>query len=130
MYRNDRFRPSVVLDLPNGIYVFANASSVGKTRLFVALREVQVVDGDVLTYTQMDSRLGLRLKDVLAENPGRKVLMLDRYDMYLGVCKKKIVEYAKDAIVLVDCKSSDFWFTEEDKRCFLKMTPDLIEVTL
>lgn len=56
-----------------------------------------------------------------------KVLMLDRYDMYNGTFNSSFADWARDSIILIDCKG----YVETEictDWCTIEMEPQKIEV--
>lgn len=103
MYKNNKYDVEINVNLENGIYIFDEKSATGKTRLCKELKELRRLGEPVIGYTYGDDNLGIDLVEVINKiHP--KVLMLDRYDMYNGAFKEKLTEWAKNIIVLIDCK--------------------------
>lgn len=127
MYINDKYAIKIHINLENGLYVFDNEASTGKTRLFKALRDCEKSGEQIGTYTYNDKLQNRRLEDVLIPTK-YKLIMLDRYDMYNGEGAELINECAKSSIVLVDCKGT-FTVSSEDKWCILNMSKDTIHVS-
>ncbi len=123
-----KYSPKVTIDLDNGLYLFDNESSTGKTRLFKCLRDNQKYGEFVASYSYDDYLLGIPIEKVLVPNK-YKVIMLDRYDMYNGVGKDLILSCISNTIILVDCKKG-LNFGADYEICYLDMTDKLIEVTL
>lgn len=126
MYRLDKYAIKIVIDLENGIYVFDNESATGKTRLCKLLREYQAYGENVASYTYNDKLLGMSVDEILIPEK-YKVVLLDRYDLYEGDGKELINKYAKEMIILVDCKDK-FSVTNEEDWCSIELYPDKIEV--
>lgn len=98
-------RTKITIDLPSGVYLFNGHSATGKTRLFRMLRDLQLGGESVFTYTYDDKLLfHLDLAQMLG-NENLEIVMLDRYDMYLGDALREIRNCANNAVVLIDCKS-------------------------
>lgn len=105
MYRSDELRIKIEINLENGLYAFDGESATGKTRLFRCLRDLQFMGDKILTYTYSDKLNGISLADKLKEKASEsKVIMLDRYDMYLNEEALELLKYSEDRIILVDCK--------------------------
>lgn len=98
--------PEVFIKLEPGIYKFTNMSGTGKTYLSKVLKEHAVAGAPVTVFTVEDMEKELTIDDVAKakkiDNP--EVILLDRYDRYNGYEKEAIRKYAKNAIVLIDCK--------------------------
>lgn len=128
MYKNEKYRIKVNIDLNNGVYIFSDESATGKTRLYKVLKDIQRWDKDVVAYTYGEYQEGISLSDVLKRNPDCKVVMLDRYDMYIGKFKQEIADYSNKCIVLVDCKYSNYVVHPDEELCFIDMGIDYITV--
>lgn len=93
------------IQLDNGVYVFNNISSTGKTYLYNTINMYLNLDDEIpvfgLSYT--DYEKGLTLAKAIKDKA--KLVVIDRYDMYKGEFDKEIEELGKNGIVLVDCKS-------------------------
>lgn len=129
MYVSKSYMTQIKIDLPNGLWVFDSESATGKTRLFSCLRDLCLLGEPVVSFTYSDFALGLDLDKVLTSAPrGTKVIIiLDRYDMYADKGHDAISEWAKHAIVLLDCKQG-YPASADDNICFIEMTEDSIEV--
>lgn len=126
MYKNDKYRVAINIELSNGVYVFDDYTATGKTRLCKELKELQRSGEAVVGYTYGDDKLGINLIDVFEKlNP--KVLLLDRYDMYNGSFNNEIVKWSEQAIVLIDCKGELKVDCDTD-WCAIEMAADKIEV--
>lgn len=126
MYHNDKYNVEIKICLDNGIYEFDNNSATGKTRLCKELKELQKLNEPVIGYTYGDDKLGIDLSKVI-EIVKPKVVLLDRYDMYNNMFHDEMIEWAKDSIVLIDCK--DFLDIDYDTGwCDIEMSPEKIEV--
>ena len=126
MYKNNRYDVEINIDLENGIYVFDEKSATGKTSLCKELKELRKLGEPVIGYTYGDDKLGINLVDITSKIKP-KVLMLDRYDMYNGTFNNKFTEWAKDTIVLIDCKG-DLETEIYTDWCTIEMGPREIEV--
>lgn len=100
----DKLNVKVDVLLDNGVYIFNNMSSTGKTYLYNTI-SMYLGDKDInvfgLTYTEYQK--GLTLDKALKDKA--KLVVVDRYDMYKGEFDAEIEELGKTGIVLVDCKS-------------------------
>lgn len=123
-----KYNPKVIVNLENGLYLFDNKSSTGKTRLFKCLRDNQKYGESVASYSYDDYLLGVPIEKVLVPNK-YKVIMLDRYDMYNGTGKDLILSCSSNTIILLDCKKG-LNFGVDYEICYLDMMDKSIEVTL
>lgn len=117
----------IILDLSNGVYVFVNESSTGKTRLAKLLHEYRVAGKPVASYTYSDVVLGRDIAEVFNER--YKVIYLDRYDLYNGMGSDLIQRRQDDAIILIDCKQGTKIRCPK-KICHIDMTLEQIRVYL
>lgn len=128
MYINDKYAVTIRIELGEGVYIFNKKSATGKTRLAKELKEIQIYDKDVSSYTYNDKLLGISMESIF--NGNKKVILLDRYDMYNGDGADLIDKYAKSCIILIDCKDSNGPRIDTDyELCFIDMSSDCIEVT-
>lgn len=96
-----KYTPSVYVDLEPGIYVFPAMSAEGKTYLSSTLHELRKRERvDSHTYVD-DFRPG-----EFFDRSKRDLVMLDRYDLYVGQCESEMKAFSESGIVLVDCKSN------------------------
>lgn len=127
MYVIDKYNPIINIELENGIYEFCSESGTGKTRLCRILKELQKLGEPVIGYTYGDDILGIDLKDLVSKvNP--KVILLDRYHMYNGTFSKEIIEWSKNTIILIDCKSI-LDINYDTDLCIIEMLSNRINVT-
>lgn len=124
MFSLDNYDVKITVNLDNGLYVFDNESASGKSRLCALLKKYRVYGEPVAGYTYADFVNGLDIGTVLRD--GYKLVLIDRYDMYLNHAIDRLEAFARSSIVLVDCKygfaGSDFdW-------CYIQMTSDTVEV--
>lgn len=127
MIKIDKYLVKIEIDLSNGIYKFDGNSSTGKTRLYKELKKLRSFGENVLAYSYFDEQFGIKLEELLKDNPNCQVLLIDRYDMMYGKYKKLLLDYSKNSIVIVDCKKSTT-FTGHDGMCSINMTPDKITI--
>ena len=114
----------IIIDLPNGIYCFRPESGCGKSRLSSILKNYYFIDRPVISFTYKDLLLGIPISDLI--KPGeQKILMLDRYDLYNGMLKKQIIEFAKTGVVLLDVKGLP---KVPCVYCFMEMDEGIINV--
>ena len=130
MYSFAKGYPHVKIDLDNGIYIFRNQSAIGKSYLAERLHELRSAGEPVDSFTFSDiakfggpdkalSGLDFNMRDL-------KVVLFDRYDLYVDRFTSTLQELAGNSIVLVDCKKmSKFGMA---KRCYIQFTSGLIEV--
>lgn len=126
MYQNSEYTIEIVIPLENGIFVFDENSAIGKTRLCNELKELRKLGEPVIGYTYNDDQLGIDLPK-LVNDVDPKVILLDRYDMYNGLFDEQMVEWAKTAVVLVDCKC-ELNINYAAEWCNINMEPARIEV--
>ena len=127
MIRLSSYLPEIIIDLPNGIYLFNNESATGKTRLYMELKKNQKYGESVVSYSYDDYLLNIPIETIVIPNK-YKVVMLDRYDMYNGIGKDLISACVDNTIVLIDCKKG-LNFGVDYEFCYIEMTDKLIEVT-
>lgn len=112
----------ITIEAKPGIYLFDGLSATGKTRLFKLLRNLAEDDASIFTYTRADEQKGVPF-----EPKGKiKIAMVDRFDVLKNQHERQLIELAKEAIVLVDCKRECPF--EQCEGCILNMTVDSIEV--
>lgn len=128
MYVNTKYRTKIEIRLENGIYFFNTESATGKTRLYDCLKQIQRWDKDVIAYSYCDVQDHKSLHDMFLDIPKAKVIMLDRYDMYIGYYSEDLVKLADRCVVLIDCKKPDFGLSDNDRVCGLEMTKNSIVV--
>ena len=82
----------------------------------------------VTAYTYQDLVDGVELSSILDRSKW-DIVLLDRYDLYAGERKESICDFIKHrGIILLDCKESAM-LGITPKRCSIKMTADLLEVS-
>ena len=126
MFKIIEYKPEVIINLENGLYQFDSETATGKTRLCELLREYNRAGLPVVAYSYTDWSLGLDLISVVNKFKP-KVLMIDRYDMFIGEYSDFLESIQDEIIVMIDCKDM-LPFGEYDKVCGIKFTPDKIEV--
>lgn len=124
-YNGKQFLPRVEIDLAPGAYVFAKDSAIGKTRLYKTLLDVRRY-GDVVAYTYDDT---FDNRDIESLAANAKVIMFDRYDMYINKFTDLIDKYSDNAIILIDCKNNADLDIGYD-YCDIEMSLSEIKVTL
>lgn len=128
MYCIEDYKVQILVDLEPNVYMFQRLSATGKSRLCKCLKKLCSYGEPVNAYTYEDKLLGIPIESVLVPNK-YKVILLDRYDMYIGDGKDLINECRKNSVILIDCKS-EFYFADDDEMCSISMSADRIEVTL
>ena len=127
MFELSKYSVEIKINLENGIYVFDDEPSTGKTRLCKLFKEYQAYGEPVIGYTYNDNRLCSPLVYLVnAVQP--KVLLLDRYDMYNGAFSRYFEEWSERMIILIDCK----WKLQSDVTadlCYINMTGNRISVS-
>ena len=125
MYRNNKYDKEIIINAENGVYVFDNNSSTGKTLLCKEIKKLTKLGEKVLSFTLDDIDSGI---DIIGKIKKYKpeVLMFDRYDMYAGYFDKFMEKHKDDCIILVDCKS--FPFLNCADTCNIEFSPDKIDV--
>lgn len=92
-----------------------------------AVKGITKTGESVIGYTYNDDKLGIDLVSQYNKtNP--KVVLLDRYDMYNGMFREQIADWAKYSIILIDCKD-DLNVDYDADWCYIEMSPAGIEVT-
>lgn len=127
MYKNDNYPTKIDIQLENGIYQFDSIYSLGKTRLYNVLKEMQAAGENVISYSYTDKKNGVDLASLLEKNPNPSVIMLDRYTMFNGEYSDEIVKHSDNSIILIAC-TTPLFFTDKDEICFISMTGDSITV--
>ncbi len=98
---------SIVLkNMNNGLYVFYNESSTGKTCLKNLLDKCKEFGEPVSAYTYLDYMY--KLSPSMKCKPTDSLVMFDRYDMYAKEFPDEVRNLAEHTIVLVDSKGSSF----------------------
>lgn len=126
MYIVNKYNPIVEIRLGVGLYQFNSQSSTGKTWLYNCLKDFSLAGENVVAYTYNDYLQNVSLLHLL-KNKSPEVVLIDRYDMYLGEFKDLILELSKTAIVLVDCKQM-LPFGRFDNVCGIVLEDGKIEV--
>lgn len=120
--------PRIVLNMENGVYVFAPESASWKTFLFGLLRNLQIAGDAIVTYNYWDQQVGVDLGRMIDEiHP--KVVVIDRMDCFRTdeSVHNAILRVWKSAIVLIDLE----YLTPPPFKCKIAdidMSQDLIEV--
>lgn len=125
----EEYKDKIYINLENGVYIFDDESATGKSRLCSLMKEYRGNGRlDIFGYTYID-RYDISFEQVF--NKGKtKVVLLDRYDMYLGEAAEWISKYKNDMVILIDCKGEFKDIDVEDwDYCYIKMTVNSIEVS-
>lgn len=112
----------ITIDAEPGIYLFDGFAATGKTRLFKLLRFLGESDDSIFTYTREDEQGGIPFKS----KSNIKIAMVDRFDALEDQHEQQLMELAKEAVVLIDCKRECPF--DEYEGCILNVTADSIEV--
>ena len=111
------YNPSVRVLLDAGIYVFPPKSASGKTFLYYTLKDIGSFER-VTAYTYLAELLTSGKLDLI---------LLDRYDMYSGMCTDEIRAFSKHGVVLIACKSN--WPRLPMKMCSIDLTRDGVVIS-
>ena len=127
MYRNNKYRFEIDIELDNGVYFFNSMSATGKTNLYKKLKKLSSYGERVLAYT-FDDIEDKEDKDIIKDIMKKKpcVIMFDRYDLYLGKYDRLIEKIKDRVIVLVDCKTG--LNIDDSDMCSIRFSPRKIEV--
>lgn len=108
----------VHIDLSNGVRLFSNESSSGKSLLCKYLKQLCKKGFPVAAYDYNDYSSGVPIESVLIPDKF-DVIELDRYSLFNGIAADLIQECSKDSVILIDCKQPlkfscqcDFCFSE------------------
>lgn len=120
--------PRVVLNVPNGLYIFKPVSAYGKTYLKYLLQQNANAGGVAMTYSLEDHVKRVDIER-LVNAAGTKVLLVDRFDMFPDdTAVRKAMDIVKErGIVLVDAKGSHPRLGHY-RSAFIRRTPEVIEV--
>lgn len=122
----NNYTTELEFNLSNGVYTFSNESATGKTWLSKLMDEYRAFGEPVASYTYNDKLKGIPIQTVL--NPLKfKVVLLDRYDLYLGDGYDIINTCCKDCVILVDCKSN-YKVNPIEGLCEINIEPNKIKV--
>lgn len=119
MFKLDKYRVKIDIQLDKGLYVFDSEAATGKTRLTKAIKRYMCYDAGVCAYTYNDKQCGIPIENVLVPKK-YELIVVDRYDMYRDYGYDLILECAKESIVLVDSKRGAF-FNEMNDFCTIEM---------
>lgn len=108
----------VHIDLSNGVWLFSNESSSGKSLLCKYLKQLRKKGFPVAAYDYNDYSSGVPIESVLIPDKF-DVIELDRYSLFNGIAADLIQECSKGSVILIDCKQPlkfscqcDFCFSE------------------
>lgn len=120
--------PRIVLNVPNGLYIFKPVSSYGKTYLKYLLQQNANAGGVAMTYSLEDHVKQVDIVRLVSE-ADTEVLLVDRFDMFLeDVAVRRAMDIVKErGIVLVDVKDSHPRLGPY-RSAFIRRTPEVIEV--
>ena len=86
IYDGKQYYPKLNIELEPGVYVFRPISASGKTLIHHTLKDV-ARKYDTVAYTYDDYLDGISIENKISRCNGiPKIIMLDRYDMYIGKC--------------------------------------------
>lgn len=126
MYCNDKYSLKIDIKLNNGVYVFPNESSSGKSWLCKRLKRMHELGEPVNAYTFSDRFHSQELEEILIPQK-YKVILLDRFDIYKNECHNLIKKCSNDSIILIDCKDN-FNVDVDFKISRISINPECIEV--
>ena len=116
----------IKINLEPGLYWLGVNSSTGKSFLCDLLKTHRTYGGLVAGYTYNDVLMGYKFSDMINVNGVQaKVILVDRYDMYLGTLDDEMREAAKKSVVLYDSKLNGHL---GDKIAIVNLSDNLIEV--
>lgn len=118
-------KPLIQINLENGIYLFDNKSGIGKTYLFKLLNVISSRT-DFLCLTLSNYFLVNDLVNV-CKSRNVKVIILDRYDLYINQFSEELLQLKDNVIILVDCKHPDK-LSFDSGNCGINFTEDKLEV--
>lgn len=118
--------PRVSIQLEPGLYIFTPDSATGKTYLAKTLCKLAEEDSSIFVYSYADY-----LRAPLPNLRLKKVVVLDRYDMYSGDERipEVVTEASRYAVVLLDAKASVVPNICSDGYVDITLEPGLIEVS-
>lgn len=93
--------PRIRIELGTGVYKFFGEAATGKSRLCGLLRTLNKTQPvDAVSYSDCE-----RLPLVLG-NKDKKLVVLDRFDMYSDMCHEQIEEFGHRGTIILDMKYS------------------------
>lgn len=131
MYEFLKGSPKVIVDLPAGLFSFQRQSAAGKTYLARQLRMLRGIEEPVDSYTVEDLRHGGISQALTAADYtvwDLKVVLLDRYDLYVQKFDDEIYRLSKTCTVLIDCKGRSYLTGVHD--CRIRRDAATLEVSL
>lgn len=117
--------PKIQINVENGVYRFDNKSGTGKSYICKILSAI-TTRKDFLCLDASNYDLVHSLKDV-HKNRSLKVIILDRYDLYINEFKEQIEDLRDEVIILIDCKHPNK-LAFETGYCGIDFTEDKLEV--
>lgn len=127
-YDGKQYYPKLNIELEPGVYVFRPISASGKTFIHHTLKDV-ARKYDTVAYTYDDYLDGISLEHRISRCSGiPKVIMLDRYDMYIGKCDDIIEKYENKSIILLDIKDTNEATKRADDFVYIELSNESIRV--
>ena len=102
MWIFDRKPVKLVIDMEPGLYNFENNSGTGKSYLTFLCKQYNRLGEPVDGYDYPDFEEGRKVPSDV------KLLVVDRYDMFMRQIDKEIFALSEKAIVIVDAKTAVF----------------------
>lgn len=118
----------IIVNLKPGVYYFDSESATGKTFICKMLARLRMKDVIVITYDNEELIKNEAELDMLINEKNAKLVILDRYDMYVGRFDDVMNRHRNDVIFLVDCKKP-YKMKCEAKWCAINMTDKKVEVS-
>lgn len=118
----------IVVNVKPGVYYFDSESATGKTFMCKMLAKLKRKDVIVITYDNEELIKSESELDSLINKKNTKLVMLDRYDMYVGKFDNVMNRHRNNVIFLVDCKKP-YKMKCEAKWCAINMTDKKVEVS-
>lgn len=133
MYKIEKYKVKIYINLDNGLYIFPDESATGKTRLGTLLESYGYFGNRTGYLTYKTGSKEYRDEIMGLEQGYFKVIMLDRCDMCYDVFNditviNKLRKLSEESIVLADCKGQCKLFDIAD-LCFIDMAEASIEVS-
>lgn len=128
IYDGKQYYPKLSIELEPGVYVFRPISASGKTFIHHTLKDV-ARKYDTVAYTYDDYLDDISLEHKINRCNGiPKVIMLDRYDMYIGKCDDVIEKYKNKSIILLDIKDTNEATKRADDFVYIERSNESIRV--
>ena len=115
----------ITFHLEKGVYVFPPISATGKTYLAKLVRYSCTAGARVFSYSYTDYYIGLPIAKAF-DSEKYDVVILDRYDMYVGEGLAEMKDFSRNGLVLVDCKSE--YLDSCSEICLIALKKDSIDV--